>query len=114
MGKMEVHPIGRIEEDENGTRIVLEPAYGPALRGLQGYSHVQVVWWFDRTEGTSGLIERKSYAKGPDELGAFATRSPCVPTRSPCPTSTSPTWMRRGRWSVSTTSTRTPAVPYWT
>lgn len=79
MGKMEVHPIGRIEEDENGTRIVLEPAYGPALRGLQGYSHVQVVWWFDRTEGTSGLIERKPYAKGPDELGVFATRSPMRP-----------------------------------
>lgn len=33
MCKMEVHPIGRVEEDEGGARIVLDSAYGPALRG---------------------------------------------------------------------------------
>ena len=79
MGKMELHPIGRIEEDEGGTRIVLDPAYGPALRGLEGYSHVLVVWWFDRAEDTGSLIEKKPYAKGPDDLGVFATRSPIRP-----------------------------------
>ena len=63
MGKIEVHPIGRVEEDASGTRIVLDPALGPALRGLEGYSHVQVVWWFDRAEDTDSLIERKPYAK---------------------------------------------------
>ena len=79
MSKIEVHPIGRVEEDESGTRIVLDPAFGPALRGLEGYSHVQVVWWFDRAEDADGLIERKPYAKGPEELGVFATRSPMRP-----------------------------------
>lgn len=79
MNKLEVHPIGRVEEDESGTRIVLDPAFGPALRGLEGYSHVQVVWWFDRAEDTDSLIERKPYAKGPEELGVFATRSPMRP-----------------------------------
>ena len=79
MSRLEVHPIGRIEESEDGTRIVLDSEYGPALRGLEGYSHVQVVWWFDRVEVTGSLIERKPYAKGPDELGVFATRSPMRP-----------------------------------
>ena len=79
MSKIEVHPIGRVEEDESGTRIVLNPAFGPALKGLEGYSHVQVVWWFDRAEDTDSLIERKPYAKGPEELGVFATRSPIRP-----------------------------------
>ena len=79
MSKIEVHPIGRVEEDESGTRIVLDPAFGPALKGLEGYSHVQVVWWFDRAEDTDSLIERKPYAKGPEELGVFATRSPMRP-----------------------------------
>jgi tRNA (Thr-GGU) A37 N-methylase len=46
---------------------------------LDGYSHVQVVWWFDRAEGTDSLIERKPCAKGPEELGVFAMRSPMRP-----------------------------------
>lgn len=79
MDKMEVHPIGRIEEDENGMRIVLDQAYGPALRGLEGFSHVQVIWWFDLSEDTGSLMERRPYVKGPDELGVFATRSPMRP-----------------------------------
>lgn len=80
MDKMEVHPIGRIvcEDDEFG--IVLNPEFAPALRGLEGYSHVQVIWWFDRAEGTDSLIERKPYAKGPEELGVSLRARRCVPT----------------------------------
>jgi tRNA-Thr(GGU) m(6)t(6)A37 methyltransferase TsaA len=61
--------------------VTFEPEYrdASALRGLEGYSHVQVVWWFDRAEDTNSLIERKPYAKGPEELGVFATRSPMRP-----------------------------------
>jgi hypothetical protein len=54
MDRMEVHPIGRIEENENGTRIMLDPTYGPrcdverhtrkAISGLgtQMYSYTSV------------------------------------------------------------------------
>ena len=79
MNKMEVRPIGIIACVEGEFSIVLSPEYAPALKGLDGYSHVQVVWWFDRAEGTDSLIERKPYAKGPEELGVFATRSPMRP-----------------------------------
>lgn len=79
MSKMEVHPIGRVECEDGEFRIALDPEYAPALRGLEGYSHVQVVWWFDRTQGRGTLVEERSYAKGPDELGVFATRSPMRP-----------------------------------
>ena len=79
MRKMEVHPIGRVECEDGGFRIVLDQEYAPALRGLEGYSHMQVVWWFDRTEGQGALVESKPYVKGPDELGVFATRSPMRP-----------------------------------
>lgn len=79
MGKMEVRPIGKVVEGEEGPKIVLEPAYVPALRGLEGFSHVLVVWWFDRAEGQGTLAEQKPYTKGPDELGVFATRSPMRP-----------------------------------
>ena len=63
MKMMEVHPIGTIAYVEGEFSIVLNPEYAPALRGLDGYSHVQVVWWFDRAEDTDSLIERKPYAK---------------------------------------------------
>ena len=79
MSKMEVHPIGRVECEDGEFRIALNPEYAPALRGLEGYSHLQVIWWFDRTEGRGTLVEEQPYAKGPDELGVFATRSPMRP-----------------------------------
>ena len=79
MSKMEVHPIGRIECEDGEFRIALDPEYAPALRGLEGFSHVQVIWWFDRSEGRGTLVEERPYVKGPDELGAFATRSPMRP-----------------------------------
>lgn len=79
MSKMEVHPIGRVECEDDEFRIALNPEYAPALRGLEGYSHLQVIWWFDRTEGRGTLVEEQPYAKGPDELGVFATRSPMRP-----------------------------------
>ena len=79
MGKMEVHPIGRVECEDGEFRIALNPEYAPALRGLEGYSHVQVIWWFDRMQGRGTLVEERPYTKGPDELGVFATRSPMRP-----------------------------------
>ena len=79
MSKMEVHPIGRVECEDGEFRIALNPEYAPALRGLEGYSHVQVIWWFDRTKGRGTLVEEKPYIKGPDALGVFATRSPMRP-----------------------------------
>ena len=76
---MEVHPIGRVECADGEFRIALDPAYAPALRGLEGFSHAQVIWWFDRRGDTGSLVERRPYVKGPDELGVFATRSPMRP-----------------------------------
>lgn len=79
MNKMEVHPIGRIACKDGELSIVLSPEYAPALRGLEEYSHMQVIWWFDRAQDRGALVEERPYVKGPDELGMFATRSPMRP-----------------------------------
>ena len=79
MVDVKAHPIGRVECAEGEFRIVLDAEYAPALRGLEGFSHAQVIWWFDRTGDTGSLVESKPYVKGPDELGVFATRSPMRP-----------------------------------
>lgn len=78
MNEIRITPIGRVENDREQVRIVLDPAYRPGLKGLSGYSHVQVLWWADKLNPAdrSILIEKKPYIKGPEELGVFALRSP--------------------------------------
>ena len=79
MNKMKIHPIGRIESNGNGFQIVLAPPYAKGLKGLAGYSHVQVLWWADGCDNETAratLVETKPYVKGPDEIGVFALRSP--------------------------------------
>jgi len=79
MQAFRLNPIGRIESDEKGFRLVLSPDYAPALEGLEGFSHLEVIWWFDRCDtpqARSALTARKPYTKGPETLGTFATRSP--------------------------------------
>lgn len=77
-----VKPIGRIEVTGGEFRLALDPEYAQALRGLEGFSHVQVLWWFDGCDNAAcrlNLAEDKPYTHGPDVLGVFATRSPCRP-----------------------------------
>jgi len=79
MVDIQIHPIGKIETEKDEMRIVLDPAYRAGLKGLAGYSHVQVLWWMDGCDNPQGrgtLLEKKPYAKGPDEIGVFALRSP--------------------------------------
>lgn len=79
MDEIKLNPIGKIETGDSGARIVLDPPFRAGLKGLSGYSHVQVLWWMDqcdnpRDRGT--LVETKPYRKGPDAIGVFALRSP--------------------------------------
>lgn len=79
MNSLKVFPIGKIVNREDGVSIVLAPEYAPGLKGLEGYSHVQILWWAcgcDSPGGRSALVETKPYKNGPDELGVFALRSP--------------------------------------
>ena len=77
-----VKQIGKICTDDDDFRLELFPEYKDALTGLDGFSHINVFWWFsgcDTQSGRSILSENKPYTKGPDRLGVFATRSPQRP-----------------------------------
>lgn len=79
MNEIKVYPIGKIESENGVMKIFLDPAYRAGLKGLQSYSHVQVLWWMDGCDNEkdrSTLVESKPYTKGPDEIGVFALRSP--------------------------------------
>lgn len=77
-----LNPIGKIKLCEDGVFIELNKEYIPALKELAGFSHLDVIWWFDKCdndESRSILEEESPYKKGPSVLGIFATRSPFRP-----------------------------------
>lgn len=60
----------------------MAPEYAPALEGLEGFGHIQVLWWFsgcDDPESRGRRREDAPYKRGPATLGTFATRSPLRP-----------------------------------
>ena len=68
--------------EELSARVVFEPLYRDpsALRGLEGFSHVWLIWEFSqaRREGWSPTV-RPPRLGGNRRLGVFATRSPFRP-----------------------------------
>lgn len=84
--------IGTVHCGADGFSAVVAPEYRKALIGLEGFSHVQVLWWFDKCDDEaqrSVLTIDKPYTNGPDVMGVFATRSP----QRPNPIAVSPSYV---------------------
>ena len=82
MQRFTLTPIGHIELGEEGMFVRLEPGYIPALEGLNGFSHINVFWWFheqDAPEYRNVLTAPQPYKNAPETMGIFATRSPIRP-----------------------------------
>ncbi len=62
------------------SKIVFEPAFrkAEALRGLEGFSHIWLIWGFSESEGWSPTV-RPPRLGGNVRMGVFATRSPFRP-----------------------------------
>ena len=78
----QLRPIGRVDVDEDGFSIAVEEPFRDALVGLEGFSHINVLWWFsllDEPEYRAVTTAEKPYRDAPDQLGIFATRSPLRP-----------------------------------
>ena len=68
------------EESPILTRIVFEPEYNipEALRGIEGYSHLWLLWGFSEVDSWSPTV-RPPRLGGNTRMGVFATRSPYRP-----------------------------------
>lgn len=78
----QVKAIGKVKHDENGALIQLESEYIPGLQALEGFSHINVVWWFsdcDNETERNVLQTQQPYQNAPEIMGVFATRSPARP-----------------------------------
>lgn len=62
MNDMKVFSIGKIVNEEGNVKVVVEQKYAEGLKGLDGYSHVRILWWMDGCDNASDrgtLIEEK-------------------------------------------------------
>lgn len=78
----QVKSIGKVRADADGFRVQLDKEFIPALQGLEGFSHIDVLWWFsgcDNEQARGTLTEESPYRAGPAVQGTFATRSPLRP-----------------------------------
>ena len=79
MKEFKVFSIGKIINKETNICISLESKYSDGLKNLDGYSHIQVIWWADNCDNEqirATLVEEKPYKNGPESIGVFALRSP--------------------------------------
>lgn len=77
-----VSPIGTVEKTDDTVRLHVQDEYADALRGLEGFSHVVVVWWFhenDTPEDRATLLVHPRSRQDLPLTGVFATRSPYRP-----------------------------------
>ena len=79
MNQFAVKQIGKIDINEEGMFIKIQPEFIPALQALNGFSHINIIWWFDDcdNEKARNTLEVFSpYKSSPTIMGTFATRSP--------------------------------------
>ena len=77
-----LEPIGVVDIDADGFLLAIDEAYRPALTELDGFSHVNVLWWchlLDEPMFREMTIAERPYRNAPAAVGIFATRSPARP-----------------------------------
>lgn len=77
----EVFPIGYVKRSEGKTYLEIMEPYRPALKELERFSHVQVLWWFSQfdDEMYRGITQSDHAPYDAPTLGVFACRSPVRP-----------------------------------
>jgi tRNA-Thr(GGU) m(6)t(6)A37 methyltransferase TsaA len=77
-----VRPVGTVQKQGDETIIEIDPKYQNAILGLEGFSHVWVIWWADRNDTPEKRATLRVHPRGNQAnplQGVFATRSPSRP-----------------------------------
>lgn len=80
--EFDISPVGYVRMREGSFCLEIERKYIPALKGLEGFSHMNIFWWchlHDNEEERKILECERPYKKSPSKMGVFATRSPLRP-----------------------------------
>lgn len=74
-----LNPVGVVKKQAEQTCLEIYPEYAPALKGLEGFSHLWVLYWFDKNDTPK---QRQTLQVHPRRdpanplTGVFACRSP--------------------------------------
>ena len=82
MKQFYINPVGKIISDENGFFVQIDKKFLPALKELDSFSHVNIIWWADKCDSEELrdiLTTEQPYKNSPSVMGIFATRSPVRP-----------------------------------
>jgi tRNA-Thr(GGU) m(6)t(6)A37 methyltransferase TsaA len=77
-----IYPIGIVHNKEDDVRIEVYPQYEQALLGIEQFSHILVLYWFDENDTPEGrsLLQVHPCGNPKNPLtGVFATHSPRRP-----------------------------------
>ena len=84
--EFKLSPIGAIRTGQDGFRLEIKEEYRPALKGLEGFSYVNVLWWchlLDSQEYRQVVECEQPYKNSPAQLGVFDTLAcPAQPHRA--------------------------------
>ena len=78
----QIFPVGRVRKKDDAVWIEIFEPYSDALLGLDGFSHIQVLFWFhqnDSAEKRKTLRVHPRKDKSNPLSGVFATHSPLRP-----------------------------------
>jgi tRNA-Thr(GGU) m(6)t(6)A37 methyltransferase TsaA len=88
--ELTLRPIGWVVEgpscppedgwEERESLVEIDPSWAGALEGIDGFSHIWLLWWLDRREGPPEAL--RVHPERREELplvGIFGTRSPHRP-----------------------------------
>jgi tRNA-Thr(GGU) m(6)t(6)A37 methyltransferase TsaA len=78
----QIFPVGVIRKNEEATWIEIFDAYSDALLGLDGFSHIQVLFWFHENDTADRRKTLRVHPRKDKEnplSGVFATHSPLRP-----------------------------------
>jgi len=77
-----LYPVGEIKRQRGSLKLQIFDRYRDALKGLDGFSHVHVLYWFDRNDTPEKRSILQVHPRGNKKnplTGVFACRAPVRP-----------------------------------
>lgn len=78
----QIFPVGTVSKKEEETWIEIFEPYSDALLGLEGFSHIQVLFWFHENDTADRRKTLRVHPRKDKKIpltGVFATHSPLRP-----------------------------------
>ena len=81
-GSFELYPVGKVKRNGKSVSLNIFKKYKDALKGLDGFAHVFVLYWFDRNDTPEKRSILQVHPRGNKKnplTGVFACRAPVRP-----------------------------------